>query len=225
MRFKAIVFDLDGTLLDTLADIGQAMNHALVLHGRKPVPLAGYKQLVGEGVRRLVENAAPEATPEELESLLASFRSFYADHLTATTRPYPGIEAMLAGCAERGQQLAVLSNKAHAFTQELVTRLLPDVPFSQVWGERPAQFPRKPDPAAALALCEELGVAPGEVAMVGDTLFDLGCARAAGLSGVGVTWGFRSREELEALGFDPFPLVDDVPALEAVLAAPRPPSP
>lgn len=219
MRFKAILFDLDGTLLDTLADIGQAMNHALVLHGRKPVPFAGYKQLVGEGVKKLVENAAPGVSPEEAESLLSSFRSFYADHLTATTRPYPGIEALLQECAGRGQRMAVLSNKAHAFTQALVSRLLPDAPFTQVWGEQPARFPRKPDPAAALALCEELDVAPGDAVLVGDTVYDLGCAKAAGLSAVGVTWGFRSREELEALGFSGFPLVDDVDALKAVLTA------
>lgn len=220
MRFKAILFDLDGTLVDSLADIGQAMNHALVLHGARPIPLNDYRDMVGDGVRNLVARAHPEGTPEAHESLLSSFRAFYADHLTASTRPFPGIETLLSSCLGRGQKLAVLSNKAHAFTQALVQRLLPEVPFEAVWGEQPALHPRKPAPDPALALCKELGVAPSEAVLVGDTVYDLQCALNAGLTPVGVTWGFRSREQLEALELSGVHLVDDVPALQAFLTRP-----
>lgn len=220
MRFKAILFDLDGTLVDSLADIGQAMNHALVLHGCRPIPLNDYRGLVGDGVHNLVARAHPEGTPEAHESLLSSFRAFYADHLTASTRPFAGIEALLSTCAQRGQKLAVLSNKSHAFTQALVQRLLPETPFEAVWGEQPALYPRKPAPEAAHALCRELGVEPSEAALVGDTVYDLRCALNAGLTPVGVTWGFRSREQLEALDLSGVQLFDDVEALQRFLTRP-----
>src|SRR5262245_1610419 len=117
MRFHAVLFDLDGTLVDSLLDIGQAMNHALVVHGRRPHPLSTYAGFVGEGVKVLAQKAAGDASEEELASLLSTFHAYYVDNLVSSTLPYPGIPEVLAGCVARGQRLAVLSNKSHSFTQ------------------------------------------------------------------------------------------------------------
>jgi phosphoglycolate phosphatase len=215
MRFHAVLFDLDGTLVDSLHDIGQAMNHSLVVHGRRPHPLADYAGFVGEGVKVLARKAAPDASEEELASLLEGFRAYYVDHLVNSTLPYPGIPEVLEACAARGQKLAVLSNKSHGFTQAIVQRLLPQVPFAHVWGEQPERYPRKPDPKGALELARLLDVAPGACAFVGDTAVDMLTARDAGMHAVAVTWGFRPRGELEP--YQPYALVDDAQALGRVL--------
>jgi phosphoglycolate phosphatase len=216
MRYAAALFDLDGTLVDSLEDIGRSVNHALGLLGLPGHPLGAYRGFVGEGVRHLLVRAAPAGTgPSALEALLGHYQAHYQAHLLAHTRPYPGVVEVLAACAARGQRLAVLSNKGHAFTGALVRGLLPGVPFAEVWGERPERFPRKPDPAAALALARELGVAPAACAFVGDTAVDVRTALAAGMTAVGVTWGFRPEEVRAEAGV----VVEDAAALARVLLA------
>ena len=209
-RFAAAIFDLDGTLVDSLADIAAAMNWALAHHGLPTHPEAAYRDFVGEGVRELVRRSAglapaaarleapgPEAALQA--ALLESYRGHYAAHLLDRTRPFPGMPDLLARLAGGGVRLGVLSNKADAFTRQLVEALFPGQAFGAVYGERPG-VARKPDPAAALALAAELGVAPGACAFVGDTPVDMKTARAAGMHAVGVTWGFRGAEELRAHG-------------------------
>lgn len=199
MLLRAAIFDLDGTLVDSLADIAAAMNHALSLHGLPTHPVADYRDYVGEGVRVLVRKATPADRGALQDSVLAAYQAYYAEHLFDQTRTFPGIPAMLAQLAAEDMRLAVLSNKADAFTRRLVQGLLPGVPFAAVYGERPG-VPRKPDPTAALGLAAELGVAPAECAFVGDTPVDMSTARNAAMYGVGVTWGFRGAEELRAHG-------------------------
>ena len=196
---RAAIFDLDGTLLDSLHDIGAAMNHALTTHGLPPHPLDAYRQFVGEGVLVLVSRALPPGREDAHPAVVAAYRAFYAEHLLDHTRPFAGLLEVLARLEAEGVKLAVLSNKPDPATRQLVTALLPRVPFGAVYGERPG-VPRKPDPTAALAVAAELGVAPGECAFIGDTAVDVDTARAAGMVAVGVTWGFRDVAELRAHG-------------------------
>ncbi|WP_224362408.1 HAD family hydrolase [Hyalangium versicolor] len=199
MHLRAAIFDLDGTLVDSLADIAASMNHSLVQHGLPTHPVDDYRHYVGEGVMTLVRKATPSDREDLHASILATYRAYYAEHLFDQTRLFPGIPGVLAQLAADEVRLAVLSNKADAFTRQLVEGLLPGVPFAAIYGERQG-VPRKPDPTAALALASELGVAPRECAFVGDTSVDMNTSRNAGMYGVGVTWGFRGVEELRAAG-------------------------
>jgi phosphoglycolate phosphatase len=199
MHLRAAIFDLDGTLVDSLADIATAMNHSLTHHGLPTHPLADYRQYVGEGVMQLVRKATPADQEALHASVLTVYRAYYSEHLFDQTFVFPGIPAVLSALAADGVRLAVLSNKSDGFTRRLVEGLLPGVPFVAVYGERTG-VPRKPDPTAALGLATELDVAPEDCAFVGDTPVDMNTARNAGMYGVGVTWGFRSTEELRATG-------------------------
>lgn len=201
MRIQAALFDLDGTLVDSLGDIADAMNWALGQHGLPAHPEDAYRQFVGEGVVKLVQRAVPEAQVALRESVLGAYRTRYAERLLDRTRPFPGVTALLEALAEDGLALGVLSNKPDAPTQQLVRALFPHVPFRAVYGER-AGVPRKPDPTAALALAGELGVAPQACAFVGDTPVDMGCARRAGMFALGVSWGFRPEPLLREAGAD-----------------------
>jgi phosphoglycolate phosphatase len=219
MHLRAAIFDLDGTLLDSLHDIGAAMNHALAAHGLPVHPLADYRRFVGEGVRVLVSRAVPAGQEALHEPVLAAYKAFYAGHQLDHTRPYPGMLELLARLQGEGLKLAVLSNKPDADTKRLVAALLPDVRFGAVYGER-AGVPRKPDPTSALGVAAELGVVPGDCAFIGDTAVDMDTARAAGMYGVGVTWGFRDVEELQAHGARVLARTADE-LLQALSGAPR----
>jgi phosphoglycolate phosphatase len=199
MHLRAAIFDLDGTLVDSLADIAAAMNHSLAHHGLPTHPVADYRHYVGEGVMVLVRKATPADREELHASVLTSYRAFYAEHLFDQTTVFPGVPAVLSQLAADGLRLAVLSNKSDLFTKRLVEGLLPGVRFAAVYGERPG-IPRKPDPTSALGIAAELGLPPGDCAFVGDTPVDMNTARNAGMYGIGVTWGFRSAEELQAHG-------------------------
>ncbi|NOK39153.1 HAD family hydrolase [Corallococcus exercitus] len=199
MLLRAVLFDLDGTLVDSLGDIATAMNHALEQHGLPTHPEAAYLRFVGEGVAKLAERATGSAAPVLQGQVLATYHAYYDAHLFDRTRAYPGVEDALVALAADGVRLGVLSNKSDDFVKRLAARLLPGVRFTAVYGERPG-IPRKPDPTAALALAAELGVAPEACGFVGDTSVDMDTAKAAGMYGVGVTWGFRTAAELHAHG-------------------------
>jgi phosphoglycolate phosphatase len=198
-RFALAIFDLDGTLADSVADIAAAMNWALAHHGLPVHPEHAYLSFVGEGVRELVRRAAGPEREVLHAPVLESYLGYYAEHLLERTRPFPGVERMLEQLAAGGTRLAVLSNKSDAFTRQLVSALFPRHAFGAVYGERPG-VPRKPDPSAALALAAQLGVAPAACAFVGDTPVDMKTAQAAGMHAVGVTWGFRGEAELRLYG-------------------------
>ena len=192
---KALIFDLDGTLADTLRDIMDAMNHALAERGLPVHDADAYRQFVGEGASQLVRNALPPGHESRVPELLAAYRAFYLEHLIVHTQPYPGIRELLAELQAQRLPLAVLSNKPHELTIRIVAELFPDVPFVGVLGQR-KDHPRKPDPSGALELCHALGHPPADVALVGDTRTDMQTARAAGMLAIGVRWGFRDPPEL-----------------------------
>ena len=219
MHLRAALFDLDGTLLDSLHDLGAAMNHALATHGLPVHPLSNHRRFVGEGVRVYVARAVPADRQELHEAVLTTYKAFYAEHMLDQTRPFPGVPAVLARLRSQGMKLAVLSNKADATTRQLVAALLPDVRFDAVYGERDG-VPRKPDPTAALGIAAELDVKPEHCAFIGDTAVDMDTARAAGMYGVGVTWGFRDVEELQAHGARVLARTADE-LLQALFSAPR----
>lgn len=195
----AVLFDLDGTLADSLGDIGGAMNEALADLALPTHSLEAYKAFVGEGIDALVQRALPAGGEGRAGELLAVYRARYQARLTKDTRLYPGIAELLDQLTARQVKLAVLSNKRDDFTVELVRRLLPRWSFGCVRGER-AGVPKKPDPTSALQIAAELGVAPGRCLFVGDTAIDIKTAAAAGMRAAGVTWGFRPVGELILAG-------------------------
>jgi phosphoglycolate phosphatase len=197
--FRALIFDLDGTLADSLEDIAGSMNVALATHGLPTYPTEAYRAMVGEGIGELVRRAVGARSDELLAAVAQTYRAAYRACGHAKTRIYPGIEALLTALNGRGVPLAVLSNKRDEFTRSLVLQHLSRWRFVEVRGEREGT-PRKPDPTAALELAAALKTAPVDVAFVGDTAIDVRTARAAGMIPVGVLWGFRGRDELEAAG-------------------------
>jgi phosphoglycolate phosphatase len=201
VHFDAVIFDLDGTLLDTLDDIADASNAVLRRHGYPPHPAASYRFFVGEGARNLVVRALPEDARDDdtVDRLYEEFRSEYAKNWSEKTRPYDGVPELLDGLVARGLKMAVLSNKPDDFTRKCVSKLLGDWRFDAVLGHHDG-VPAKPDPTGALNLARDLGVSPGRVLYLGDSAIDVETAIGAGMFPVGALWGFRPRDELEASG-------------------------
>jgi phosphoglycolate phosphatase len=210
MRFAAVVFDLDGTLLDTLADIADAMNAALERLGFPGHETSAYRYLTGDGVRAMAERSLPaeRSDPGTVESCIREFRSEYAARWGTKTRPYPGISGLLANLAGRRIKLGVLSNKLDEFTQQAVRDFLPGFEFALVIGAKP-DLPPKPDPAGALLISRSLGIPPVRIVYLGDTGVDMRTAVRAGMFPVGALWGFRDEKELRENG------------ARAVIAAPQ----
>ena len=203
MKTELVIFDLDGTLLNTIGDLAIACNVALALRGLPQHSYEAYCGFVGNGIMRLVERALPEPlrTPENIALARADFIHYYTEHIDAHTRPYEGIPQLLDELRQRGVQLAVASNKFQAGTEKLVRLFFPAIRFEAVLGQREG-VPLKPDPAVVEEIIAHTGVARERVLYVGDSGIDILTARAAGVRSVGVTWGFRSRTELEEAGAD-----------------------
>jgi phosphoglycolate phosphatase len=201
MTYRAVVFDLDGTLLDTLADIAGAMNRVLRRLGLPEHPVAAYKYWVGEGISVLVERVLPadRADAATRAACAAAMRAEYGAHWAVASSPYPEIPALLDALTARGMALAVLSNKPDDLARRCVAHYLPRWPFAVVMGEEPRR-PRKPDPAGALEIARQLAIPPRECIYLGDTGTDMQTAVAAGMYPVGALWGFREAAELRAAG-------------------------
>lgn len=200
-HFKAALFDLDGTLLDSLRDLADSMNRVLTQFGHPTHPIESYRYLVGEGVVVLATRALPEnhRTGNEVENLLAEYRKDYAANWNIHSRPYDGIAEMLDALVARGLKLGILSNKPHALTVQCVEGYFSNWNFDCIFGQR-ENVPRKPDPAGAFEAAEAMGVKPSETLYLGDTGTDMQTAQAAGMFAVGVTWGFRPEAELRETG-------------------------
>ncbi len=198
---ELVIFDLDGTLLDTVGDLAAACNHILAEAGYPQHPEEAYRRFVGNGIGKLIERAVPEnaRTPRHLEELRASFVDRYTANIDRRTRPYDGIPELLAGLRLRGVKLAVASNKFQEGTAALVERFFPEIPFVAVLGQRKG-FPAKPDPAVVNEIMEAAGAAREQTLYIGDSDVDMITARNAGVGSVGVVWGFRGEKELAASG-------------------------
>lgn len=192
---KLIIFDLDGTLLDTIADLGTACNYALESKGYRRHPLAVYPYMVGNGVRKLIERAQQDASPEEIDELLALFRQYYDEHCTDFTKPYPGIPELLHDLTANGISVAVATNKYESAARRIISHFFPDIPFVAVMGQVDAR-PVKPDPSADFAILLAHPTLKRETMHVGDSAVDIETAKRACVTSVGVTWGFRPLTEL-----------------------------
>ena len=191
-HIRAIVFDLDGTLVDSLPDIAGHLNAALVEAGYPARTLDEIKGWVGVGAAAVVAGAVPDAT--RVDEVLAKFRAHYRASPYGRTRVFAGLDTALDQLAG-GRVLGILSNKPHELVVRIADHLLARWPFAAVIGER-AGRPKKPDPAALLGIADELGVAPDRCVLVGDSEIDVATARAAGMPGIAVTWGLRDAEAL-----------------------------
>lgn len=214
---RAVLFDLDGTLVDSLADIASALSAALADHALPQPALDTVRTWIGGGARNLIAHAidAARLAPDMVDVVLARFRVHYAAAPIVKTRLYPGLEVVLDALVGADLRLAVLTNKPHDLAVRICGPLLAPWPFGLIMGQRPG-VALKPDPGAALEIATELGVPPEDCAFVGDSAVDLDTARAAGMRGVGVSWGFRPRAELEAC--NPWLIVDEPAGLRALLA-------
>ena len=197
ITYKVYIFDLDGTLLDTLGDLAAAVNYALRTHGMPEHSIDDVRRFVGNGVRKLMERAIPDgAANPQFDETFATFRQYYMTHSLDTTRPYEGIPETLAVLKERGCRLAVVSNKMMAATQELCQHFFPDT-IEVAIGENEAEgIRKKPAPDTVFAALRQLGVGEEGAVYVGDSDVDLETARQSGLPCISVLWGFRDRDFL-----------------------------
>ena len=199
--YKTVVFDLDGTLLNTIDDLADAGNRVCAARGWPQHTVEEYKYFVGNGIPKLVERFSPPQarTPDQLADTLAAFQADYGAHLRDKTAPYPGIPALLARLKAAGVQLAVFSNKADPLARQVVADYFDAALFDAVRGALPG-VPTKPAPQGTLALMQAIGADPVATLYVGDSNVDVDTAHNAGLPCCGVLWGFRTRQELTDAG-------------------------
>ena len=201
MNYKAVIFDLDGTLLNSLNDIADSANNVLANHGFFTHKVDDYKIFVGSGIKELMTRALPEKerNPDAIDDYVKQYREEYAQNWNNKTKPYDGIAEMLFKLVSRHIKIAVLSNKLHAFTKQCVDELLPQWEFDIVMGFQDS-IPPKPDPTGALEIARQLNFSPSRIIYVGDSDIDMQTGVAAGMHTVGVLWGFRTKDELQKSG-------------------------
>lgn len=195
---QAIIFDLDGTLTNTLTDISTAMNRALRLNDLPEHPVDAYRYMVGNGAKTLAVRAVGEHQ-DKMPAVLAEYQAYYEKHTQDATRPYDGVPELLEQLQARGLKLCVLSNKPHADTVNVVRHFFPQIQWAVIRGQVEG-VPVKPDPAGAVAILEMLGLTGSDCYYLGDTYVDMTTAVSAGMHPVGVLWGFRDEKELRDSG-------------------------
>jgi phosphoglycolate phosphatase len=201
MRYQALVFDMDGTLLNTLEDLALATNRALTHHGFDPHPTESYRLFVGSGARMLIERALPSeaCTESTIDACLATFKAYYDVHWADHTALYSGMADLLTQVQELGLDMAILTNKPQAFAESCVKQFLSGWSWRVVQGQVEG-VALKPSAEISVRVTESLGVAPEEVLYIGDSNVDVLTAQNAGYDCAGVTWGFRSEQELREAG-------------------------
>lgn len=191
-----VVFDLDGTLIDTIGDLAAAVENALSRNGFPGHSVEEYRKMVGHGIRNLVTRALPEGVSEgTIDTVLSNFVEYYTAHIDVLSRPYPGIHQLLRELNKAGVKLAVTSNKFQAGTEMLIKRFFPDIPFVKILGNAPG-LPLKPDAAVVRLAMDAAETSRG--VLVGDSATDIRTAHNAGIPAIAVSWGFRPKTDLEA---------------------------
>ncbi len=201
MKYELVLFDLDGTLLNTIDDLGEAVNHAMAQHGFPLRTRSEYTKMVGHGVRNLVMKALPDDVRGDeavVDAALADFMAYYTAHIDIHTHPYAGMQELMGELHRKGILMAVASNKFQEGTEHLVARFFPDIPFVAVLGNRPG-FPLKPDPEIVNEVLRKTGVEKERVIMVGDSPTDMNTAANSGIKFIAVSWGFRNVKDIEGL--------------------------
>lgn len=196
---KLAIFDLDGTLLNTIKDLGEAVNFALDRNGFHTHSVASYPYFVGNGVRRLIERSLPEDARKKaavVDAMLKDFKQYYNEHNTDRTVPYDGIPELLQQLNESGVKLAVASNKYQQATLKIINHFFPDIPWIAIQGQQEG-VPVKPDPSIIFMILGEAKIAKQDTIYIGDSGIDMETARRACIDSVGVTWGFRPVKELK----------------------------
>ncbi|MBE5039378.1 HAD family hydrolase [Ructibacterium gallinarum] len=196
---KICVFDLDGTLVNSIEDIAGAVNRALKQIGRAPYPVSDYRHMVGNGMELLMQRALKEGTRQELLLLTELYQKEYLSHCCENTKPYSGILKLLNQLKQHGFLLAVLSNKPQVQSEAVVSSLFPAHTFFRIIGQR-AEFPRKPAPDSLFALLASAQASKEEAWYIGDSDVDIQLGYNAGVDTIGVSWGFRGKDELKNAG-------------------------
>ena len=212
---RLVIFDLDGTLLNTIADLGNAANHTLEELGLPQHTLDEYRLMVGNGMRKLIMRALPDDKADDdafVDSTLARFLEYYAEHIDVYTTPYPGIPELISALSTGGYKLAVASNKIQAGAERLIEKFFPGIDFVAVMGNSP-KYPLKPDAVVVEYIMDKAGTDRAHTIMVGDSGTDIQTARNAGIPIIAVSWGFRPRHELTSANF----IADDVVSLKKIL--------
>ena len=214
---KLVIFDLDGTLLNTIADLAAGVNHTLAAHNLPQHTIDEYTLMVGNGMRKLIMRALPEELAADdafVDSMLAEFLNYYADHIDVHTKPYPGVPELISTLSAQGYKLAVASNKIQAGAEKLIQKFFPDTDFVAVMGNSPL-YPLKPDAALVEYIMDKAGTDRAHTVMVGDSGTDIQTARNAGIPVIAVSWGFRPRHELTVADF----IADDTSQVIARISA------
>ncbi len=213
---KLVIFDLDGTLVNTIADLAQSTNHALQKLGYPTHAETEYRMMVGNGINKLFERALPEGekTEENVLRVRREFIPYYNEHNTDRSRPYPGMHELLRLLRDKGIKTAVASNKYQEATERIIAHFFRDIDFSSVYGQRDG-VPVKPDPTIVFQSAEAADIALGDALYVGDSCVDMQTGQNAAVETCGVTWGFRPRAELER--YHPQHIADSAAALQACI--------
>lgn len=200
MEFKSIIFDLDGTLIDSIHDIADSSNKMLLQNGFDTHPVESYIKWIGNGARLLIERTVPEAKdPEIIERLLNEYRSIYENNCLIKTKIYTGLDMFLNGLTDRKIPISILTNKPHIETLKITNSLLNQWDFQFILGQREG-YPKKPDPKIALGIADKLNIAPKDFLFIGDSSTDIRTAIAAGMKPIGVNWGYGTCESMKEAG-------------------------
>lgn len=197
MKYKLVIFDLDGTLLDTLDDLSAAVNYAMQQRGFPSHTRNEYMKMVGHGARNLMSQALPMEHKDDealIDAALADFRAYYNAHIDVYTKPFPGIQELIAALHQKGVMLAVASNKFQEGTEHLIKEFFPEIPFVAVLGNRQG-FPLKPDPEVVGEVLRKASISKDQAVMVGDSDTDMETAANGGIQGIAVNWGYRDMSD------------------------------